>query len=81
MLKHHPYVDSLPAQSMLRTALYFTPEERELFNGSNLYGAIRDREQEWTAEYDQCRAAFDSSPISNEFTWYASYFTLAKARY
>lgn len=53
-LKHFPYIDLLPPQSDLLTALYFTAEELEAFKGTNIYGACGDRLRDWQIEWMQC---------------------------
>ncbi|KAK7000969.1 SET domain-containing protein [Favolaschia claudopus] len=55
ILKHFPYVKSLPPRDNLRTPLHFSPAELELLRGSNLYGATLDRQREWKAEWEECR--------------------------
>lgn len=60
-LKHFPYLDLLPPKDELTTALYFTPEELDLFRGTNLYGACNDRLNEWQKEWAQCRELITKS--------------------
>ncbi|KAK7470347.1 hypothetical protein VKT23_001775 [Stygiomarasmius scandens] len=70
-LLHHPYVKMLPSRDKLRTALHFTPEERELFKGSNLYGAIYDRENEWRMEWIKCQGVISAvnEDWGRKFSW------------
>ncbi|KAJ3722676.1 SET domain protein [Lentinula raphanica] len=77
-LQHHPYVDTLPASKQLQTGLFLTSEERELFRGTNMYGAIQDREQEWRLEWNQCRnvVAEVNTEWTDAFSW-ESYLTSA----
>ncbi|KAF9266338.1 SET domain-containing protein [Marasmius fiardii PR-910] len=53
-LQHDPYVRMLPPAEKMRTGLHFTSDEREMFRGSNLFGAITDREKECREEWAQC---------------------------
>ncbi|KAJ7752803.1 SET domain protein [Mycena maculata] len=71
VLAHLPYVKSLPSRDKLRTPLHFTPSELEQLKGSNLYGATLDREREWKAEWEQCRAAVAgvNEEWGGQFTW------------
>lgn len=70
-LAHKPYLDTLPSQDKLTTALHFTEGELDQFRGSNLYGAAVDREQSWKAEWEACRGAV--AQVNEEwgkaFTW------------
>lgn len=52
-LRHQPYVDSLPKQADLTTPLWWTPAERRWLEGSNLAGAVVDRENGWKAEWEK----------------------------
>lgn len=72
-LAHYRYLDLMPAPDQLRTPLQFTPEELELFRGSNLYGATVDREQEWKAEWNQIRevVALSRPEWAEAYTWFA----------
>ncbi|KZV95775.1 SET domain-containing protein [Exidia glandulosa HHB12029] len=69
VLKHAPYVDSLPDRSLLRTPLHFTPEERQLLTGTNMVAATAEREQAWREEWARCCAAFADVAWANAFTW------------
>ncbi|TDL27146.1 SET domain-containing protein [Rickenella mellea] len=53
-LRHQPYLDILPSYTSLRTSVYFTEHELELFKGTNLYGATQDRKNELISEYHIC---------------------------
>ncbi|KAK7054997.1 hypothetical protein VNI00_003460 [Paramarasmius palmivorus] len=61
----------LPPTEKMRTGLHFTSEERELFKGSNLFGAIEDRENECRLEWGQCVKLVTSSKPewAEAFTW------------
>lgn len=67
---HGPYVNMLPSREKLRTGLHFTPLELEMFRGTNMYGAIMDRETEWRREWEACRAV-----VSNVDTRWGVLFT------
>ena len=54
VLRHVPYIPSLPSAVTLLTPLHFTTTEREILRGTNLYGATLDRERDWRAEWAQC---------------------------
>ena len=71
-LKHFPYMDLLPPQSDLLTALYFTAEELEAFKGTNIYGACNDRLRDWQAEWMQCREVINQHKPEwgLQFEWY-----------
>ncbi|KAG6910990.1 hypothetical protein DXG01_006044 [Tephrocybe rancida] len=62
---------ALPCATKLRTPLHFTSLELELFQGTNLYGATRDREREWRAEWGQCKELFTKakSEWGSVFSW------------
>ncbi|KAJ3782663.1 SET domain protein [Lentinula aff. detonsa] len=70
-LQHYHYVQTLPTPEQLRTGLFLTLEERELFQGTNMYGAIRDREQEWRSEWSRCHAIVAGVNVewADAFTW------------
>lgn len=72
LLRHRPYVDMLPNTSTLRTPLYFTPEEMELFRGTNIYAATIEQRLKWEEEWKGVVAAMSSAgskKIAEEFTW------------
>ncbi|OJT10951.1 Ribosomal lysine N-methyltransferase set10 [Trametes pubescens] len=71
VLRHGPYLDTLPSPERLMTPLHFTPNELEAFKGSNLYGATLDRRRDWEAEWAQCRdVVAAANPTWGEaFTW------------
>ncbi len=60
----------LPSREKLRTGLHFTPLELEMFRGTNMHGAIIDRETEWRREWEACRAV-----VSNVNTRWGVLFT------
>ncbi|KAI0065824.1 SET domain-containing protein [Artomyces pyxidatus] len=55
VLKHLPYLNTLPPPPQLRTPLHFTQAELDALKGTNLYGATLDRRSEWEAEWLECR--------------------------
>ncbi|KAH9915320.1 SET domain-containing protein [Fomitopsis serialis] len=71
VLKHWPYLNTLPSADKLLTPLHFTATEIEAFRGSNLYGATHDRQRDWQQEWRQCQELFSAanSPWGSEFTW------------
>ncbi|KAH9887069.1 SET domain-containing protein [Cubamyces lactineus] len=71
VLRHGPYIATLPSADKLRTPLHFNPAELEAFKGSNLYGATLDRQRDWQAEWEQCRAVVAAADPSwgEAFTW------------
>ncbi|GEM06633.1 lysine methyltransferase [Rhodotorula toruloides] len=68
-LQHQPYVDFLPISEGLRTPLYFTPAERELLRGTNLYGAMQEREDDWKAEWREVTSWVSDEEVRKELTW------------
>lgn len=60
-----------PSPDKLRTSLHFTPEEIELFRGTNLYGATFDRQRKWDTEFEICRAFFSAKHpnVADRFIW------------
>ncbi|PBL02778.1 SET domain protein [Armillaria gallica] len=74
-LAHGPYVNMLPSREKLRTGLHFTPLELEMFRGTNMHGAIVDRETEWRREWEACRAV-----VSNVDTRWGVLFTCISTR-
>ncbi|KAH7877122.1 SET domain-containing protein [Lentinula edodes] len=70
-LRHRPYVQTLPTPDQLRTGLFLSSAERELFQGTNLYGAIQEREQEWKSDWNQCHnvVAGVEEAWARAFTW------------
>ncbi|EIW56718.1 SET domain-containing protein [Trametes versicolor FP-101664 SS1] len=71
VLRHGPYLDTLPSPERLVTPLHFTSNELEAFRGTNLYGATIDRQRDWEAEWVQCQAVVSAaSPAwGKAFTW------------
>lgn len=55
VLKHAPYIASLPTPDKLRASVYFTPSELSAFAGTNLYGATTDRLATLREEWSECR--------------------------
>lgn len=70
-LKHFSYLELLPPQRELLTALYFTEEELDAFKGTNLYGARNDRFHDWRKEWTQCREIVSKSKPEwgTQFEW------------
>ncbi|KAG1820129.1 hypothetical protein EV424DRAFT_1322967, partial [Suillus variegatus] len=52
VLRHLPYLKSLPPPDALLTPLQFTPSELEAFQGTNIYGATHDRQECWSTEWN-----------------------------
>jgi hypothetical protein len=46
--------------------LYFSPDERELLQGTNLHGATQDRIREWKEESEVVRRVLKQDSL----TWY-----------
>ncbi|RPD60839.1 SET domain-containing protein [Lentinus tigrinus ALCF2SS1-6] len=71
LLKHGPYVGTLPPPTKLRTPLHFWDVELEAFQGSNLYGATLDRRRDWETEWQQCKAVIDAADTNwgAQYTW------------
>ena len=71
ILKHHPYIYTLPSPEKLRTPLHFSEAELKAFQGSNLYGASLDRRREWDNEWQQCKTVIDAANTDwgAQFTW------------
>lgn len=63
-LVHGPYVAALPTTEELTTPLYFNPTERAMLAGTNLAGAVADREREWGAEADVVRAVLKEDGLT-----------------
>lgn len=63
-LQHREYVLALPDFDELTTPLYYTAAERALLEGTNLAGAVGDREEEWRAELASIRAV-----LGEGMTW------------
>ncbi|GAA6005800.1 hypothetical protein JCM11491_004015 [Sporobolomyces phaffii] len=69
-LQHQPYVSTLPTAATMRTTLYFTPQERELLRGSNLFGATEDRERIWQEEWREVTEFWiPDEQVRKELTW------------
>jgi hypothetical protein len=70
-LAHRPYINILPSAERLCTPLHFTPEELDLFRGTNIYGATIDRQKAWEMEWEMCRnrIAVSNSYLAHRFTW------------
>ncbi|KAG1721847.1 hypothetical protein EDB19DRAFT_1898262 [Suillus lakei] len=71
VLRHLPYLKSLPPADALLTPLQFTPFELEAFRGTNIYGATRDRQESWSAEWNQCRTFIHivNPDWAERYTW------------
>ncbi|GAA5858413.1 hypothetical protein JCM1840_001192 [Sporobolomyces johnsonii] len=68
-LEHRVYVENLPAGEAMRTTLYFSPEERELLRGSNLYGATEERERGWRDEWEEVTSWIGDEDVRREVGW------------
>ncbi|BEJ12274.1 hypothetical protein CspHIS471_0207340 [Cutaneotrichosporon sp. HIS471] len=62
VLKHRPYVETLPTPSTPHT---WTEAERGLLKGTNLVGAVEKQEREWRAEAETLRTVLKEEG----FTW------------
>lgn len=71
VLRHLPYLKSLPPADALLTPLQFTSSELEAFRGTNIYGATRDRQESWSAEWNKCRTFIHtiSAEWAERYTW------------
>lgn len=71
VLAHLLYLDILPGPDKLRTPLHFTSSELDAFKGTNLYGAVDTRRQEWQEEWQACRSVVEEhdKSMSADFTW------------
>ncbi|OAX44572.1 SET domain-containing protein [Rhizopogon vinicolor AM-OR11-026] len=71
VLRHTPYLKSLPPTDALLTPLQFTPSELEAFRGTNIYGATHDRQESWNAEWNQCQTFIHAinSEWADKYTW------------
>ncbi|KAG1735121.1 uncharacterized protein EDB91DRAFT_569942 [Suillus paluster] len=71
VLLHLPYLKSLPPVDALLTPLHFTPSELEAFRGTNIYGATRDRQESWIAEWRQCQTFIHAvnQNWAEKYTW------------
>ncbi|KIK39010.1 hypothetical protein CY34DRAFT_808768, partial [Suillus luteus UH-Slu-Lm8-n1] len=71
VLRHLPYLKSLPPPDALLTPLQFTPSELEAFRGTNIYGATRDRQECWNTEWNTCRAFIHAvnPDWAERYTW------------
>ncbi|GAA5958701.1 hypothetical protein JCM3765_006008 [Sporobolomyces pararoseus] len=69
-LFHQPYVQNLPKSDSFRTTLYFSPQERQLLLGSNLYGATEDRERIWKEEWQEVTEKWiKDDRVKKELSW------------
>jgi hypothetical protein len=71
VLRHLPYLQSLPPPDALLTPLQFTPSELEAFRGTNIYGATRDRQESWNVEWNKCRTFIHAvyPDWAQRYTW------------
>ncbi|ORY30006.1 hypothetical protein BCR39DRAFT_530565 [Naematelia encephala] len=75
-LRHLPYINALPPCSELLTPLFYSPAELELLAGTNLYGAVHDREQELRAEYEQVQSKLrGDAPSWDQYLSCATYIS------
>lgn len=63
---HEPYLASLPRPADMSTPLYFSTGERELLRGTNLYGAVKDRETMWKEELEGVRSKLSVTGTEDE---------------
>ncbi|KAG1865954.1 hypothetical protein F4604DRAFT_1779578 [Suillus subluteus] len=71
VLRHLPYLKSLPPADALLTPLQFTSSELEAFRGTNIYGATLDRQESWSAEWNKCRTFIHAvnADWAKRYTW------------
>ncbi|KAL7410742.1 hypothetical protein BDY24DRAFT_399189 [Mrakia frigida] len=67
-LAHYTYLRSLPSPSDLLTPLYFTATERELLQGTSVYGAANEMETTWKADFERVGKVLRLSE-KHGFTW------------
>jgi hypothetical protein len=65
-LRHWPYIASLPSPGDLSTPMFFTQAEMQLLQGTNLYGAIAERQEEWQSESKVVSETLEEEGL----TWY-----------
>ncbi|GAA6008631.1 hypothetical protein JCM10207_007185 [Rhodosporidiobolus poonsookiae] len=68
-LQHRVYVDHLPSAASMRSTLYFSPDERELLRGSNLFGATEERERGWREELEEVKTWVLDEEVRGELSW------------
>ncbi|KAG2369168.1 SET domain-containing protein [Suillus spraguei] len=70
-LRHLPYLKSLPPADALLTPLQFTPSELEAFQGTNIHGATRDRQESWSADWNKCQTFIHAvnPDWAERYTW------------
>ena len=71
-MRHRSYVDILPKTSALRTPLYFTSEEMDLFKGTNVYAASIEQKLNWEEEWKEVVTVISGAgaeAIAERFTW------------
>ncbi|BGP38834.1 hypothetical protein JCM10449v2_002772 [Rhodotorula kratochvilovae] len=68
-LQHRIYVDHLPPSESMRTTLYFTPVERDLLRGSNLFGATEERKHGWRDEWEEVRSWVADAGVREALSW------------
>ncbi|KAG1893559.1 uncharacterized protein F5891DRAFT_1258595 [Suillus fuscotomentosus] len=74
VLRHLPYLKSLPPPDALLTPLQFMPSQLQAFRRTNIYGATRDRQECWITEWNTCRTFIHAvnPDCAERYTWYAS---------
>ncbi|KIK34317.1 hypothetical protein CY34DRAFT_98234, partial [Suillus luteus UH-Slu-Lm8-n1] len=79
VLRHLPYLKSLPPPNAFLTPLQFTPSQLEAFRGTNIYGATRDRQEWWSTEWNTCRTFIHAvnPDCAERYTWYADKYLRA----
>ena len=60
-LQHHPYINTLP--DLINTLLHWNSLELNLLRGTNLYGTVLERIEEWSNEFNSIPSPFDSLQI------------------
>ncbi|KAG1888643.1 hypothetical protein F4604DRAFT_1714160 [Suillus subluteus] len=71
VLRHLPYLESLPPEDAPLTSLQFTPSELETFRGTNIYCATHDRQESWSTEWNKCRTFIHTidADWTERYTW------------
>ncbi|KAG1763528.1 hypothetical protein EDD22DRAFT_497576 [Suillus occidentalis] len=71
VLRHLPYLKSLPPPDTLLTPLQFTPSQLEAFRRTNIYGATRDRQECWITEWNTCQTFVHAvnPDCAERYTW------------
>jgi hypothetical protein len=62
---HDAYISTLPKPEDMRTPMYFTPAESQLLEGTNLSGAVKDRETTWRTELEAVKSRFSAEEAAS----------------